>query len=227
MKVALISFGMESSTFSPLKPTRHDLNVKVTQFSHPDLIELFANAGIELVPVMMASGQPSGMLQKDSYESLCNEILDRCDQLGPFAGALISMHGSMLVDDGRHGELEFLKRFRTRFGDDLPVSVRLDLHGNIPDEFVGYASVITALRTAPHRDVLETIMRAGRLLIRIINERCRPVSVLVRVPLLFPGEWVMTELKDLDQVAYVRFASVYRSFKDLDAFRKEIDKLSV
>jgi len=41
------------------------------------------------------------------------------------------------------------------------------------------------------------------------------------------GEWVMTELKDLDQVAYVRFASVYRSFKDLDAFRKEIDKLSV
>lgn len=41
------------------------------------------------------------------------------------------------------------------------------------------------------------------------------------------GEWVMNELKDLDQVAYVRFASVYRSFKDLDAFRKEIDKLSV
>jgi transcriptional repressor NrdR len=41
------------------------------------------------------------------------------------------------------------------------------------------------------------------------------------------GEWVMTELKDLDQVAYVRFASVYRSFKDLEAFRQEIDKLSL
>lgn len=41
------------------------------------------------------------------------------------------------------------------------------------------------------------------------------------------GEWVMQELKDLDQVAYVRFASVYRSFKDLDAFRQEIDKLSI
>lgn len=39
------------------------------------------------------------------------------------------------------------------------------------------------------------------------------------------GEWVMQELKGLDQVAYVRFASVYRSFKDLDAFRKEIDSL--
>ncbi len=41
------------------------------------------------------------------------------------------------------------------------------------------------------------------------------------------GEWVMDELKQLDQVAYVRFASVYRSFQDLDEFRKEIEKLEV
>ncbi len=40
------------------------------------------------------------------------------------------------------------------------------------------------------------------------------------------GEEVMTELKELDQVAYVRFASVYRSFQDLNEFRAEIDKLS-
>ncbi len=39
------------------------------------------------------------------------------------------------------------------------------------------------------------------------------------------GEWVMDELKQLDQVAYVRFASVYRSFQDLDEFRKEIERL--
>ena len=40
------------------------------------------------------------------------------------------------------------------------------------------------------------------------------------------GEEVMRELRELDQVAYVRFASVYRSFKDLNEFRAEIDKLS-
>lgn len=39
------------------------------------------------------------------------------------------------------------------------------------------------------------------------------------------GEYVMEELKQLDQVAYVRFASVYRSFKDLSEFRSEIDRL--
>lgn len=39
------------------------------------------------------------------------------------------------------------------------------------------------------------------------------------------GEIVMDELRLLDQVAYVRFASVYRSFKDVDAFAEEIQRL--
>ncbi len=39
------------------------------------------------------------------------------------------------------------------------------------------------------------------------------------------GEWVMEELHNLDQVAYVRFASVYRSFQDIKEFREEISRL--
>lgn len=39
------------------------------------------------------------------------------------------------------------------------------------------------------------------------------------------GEWVMDELRKLDDVAYVRFASVYRSFQDLDEFRAEIERV--
>lgn len=39
------------------------------------------------------------------------------------------------------------------------------------------------------------------------------------------GEWVMEELRDLDHVAFVRFASIYRSFEDVNAFRDEIENL--
>ena len=39
------------------------------------------------------------------------------------------------------------------------------------------------------------------------------------------GEMVMRELQQLDEVAYIRFASVYRHFKDLNEFREEIDRL--
>jgi len=45
------------------------------------------------------------------------------------------------------------------------------------------------------------------------------------VPALDLGERVMSQLRSLDEVAYVRFASVYRRFQDLDEFSEEIDRL--
>ena len=39
------------------------------------------------------------------------------------------------------------------------------------------------------------------------------------------GELVMEQLKDVDEVAYVRFASVYRQFRDINTFMEELSKL--
>jgi transcriptional repressor NrdR len=41
------------------------------------------------------------------------------------------------------------------------------------------------------------------------------------------GELVMDKLKDVDEVAYVRFASVYRQFKDINTFMSELKKLLI
>lgn len=45
------------------------------------------------------------------------------------------------------------------------------------------------------------------------------------VPSQMIGEGVMEKLKKIDEVAYIRFASVYRHFKDLESFQKEVQKL--
>ena len=45
------------------------------------------------------------------------------------------------------------------------------------------------------------------------------------VPSTEIGELVMEKLKDVDEVSYVRFASVYRQFKDIDTFKEELNKL--
>ncbi len=45
------------------------------------------------------------------------------------------------------------------------------------------------------------------------------------IPSRLIGEWVMDELREMDEVAYVRFASVYRSFQDVNAFREVIERL--
>jgi transcriptional repressor NrdR len=60
--------------------------------------------------------------------------------------------------------------------------------------------------------------------IRILLREIRGVED-AEIPSSLIGEWVMRELSELDQVAYVRFASVYRKFEDVQAFRDEIEKL--
>ena len=45
------------------------------------------------------------------------------------------------------------------------------------------------------------------------------------IPTTTIGKIVMDKLKDLDEVAYVRFASVYREFKDVNTFMDEIKKI--
>jgi len=64
------------------------------------------------------------------------------------------------------------------------------------------------------------IERAIRTLLREIRG-----AEEAEIPSSLIGEWVMRELSRLDQVAYVRFASVYRRFEDIQAFRDEIEKL--
>ena len=45
------------------------------------------------------------------------------------------------------------------------------------------------------------------------------------IPSQYIGECVMSELKNIDEIAYIRFASVYRQFKDVNTFMEEVKKL--
>lgn len=62
---------------------------------------------------------------------------------------------------------------------------------------------------------------------RVVSEIERGLNNLMEkeVESAFIGELVMEQLKKLDEVAYVRFASVYRQFTDVNTFIKEIEKL--
>lgn len=62
---------------------------------------------------------------------------------------------------------------------------------------------------------------------RAIRGLVREISSVAdaEIPSSLIGEWVMRELSRLDQVAYVRFASVYKRFEDVQAFRDLIERL--
>lgn len=81
------------------------------------------------------------------------------------------------------------------------------------------AGILKALEKRPvSTELVETSINHIKHELRATGEREVPSKML--------GEKVMNELQKLDEVAYVRFASVYRSFKDLNEFREEIDRIS-
>jgi transcriptional repressor NrdR len=100
----------------------------------------------------------------------------------------------------------------------MPAVIKRDKRRELFNEDKLRAGMMRALEKRPvSAEQVEAVLR--RIIDRIRASGEREISSHQL------GEWVMDELRRLDQVAYVRFASVYRSFQDVNAFREEIERL--
>jgi transcriptional repressor NrdR len=100
----------------------------------------------------------------------------------------------------------------------MPVVVKGDRSRQPFDEAKLRAGMEKALEKRPvSREAIDAAVSRIFHKIRALGEREIQARAI--------GELVMEELRQLDEVAFVRFASVYRHFQDLDAFREEIDRL--
>jgi len=113
------------------------------------------------------------------------------------------------------------RRFTTyeRVEDVLPQVVKKDGRREIFDR----QKVLVGLRKAcEKRNVAQERLEA--VVDRIERELIESGDKEVGAQLV--GEKVMRELRSVDEIAYVRFASVYRSFRDIDEFRAELDNVA-
>lgn len=130
-----------------------------------------------------------------------------------------------LVDDGeqvrRRRECTACnERYTTReiIDFNLPRVIKNDNSRELFDEKKLQFGILKALekRDVPTDEIEKAIQNIRHKLVTY-NEREIPSKQI--------GELVMEELKNLDQVAYIRFASVYRHFQDVEEFKQEIEKL--
>jgi transcriptional repressor NrdR len=102
----------------------------------------------------------------------------------------------------------------------MPRLIKSDGSSQPFDEHKLRAGIMRALEKRPVGiEELEALINRVKLNIRSSGDREIPARLL--------GEAVMSELRKLDQVAFVRFASVYRSFENISEFKTEIDRLAV
>ena len=112
------------------------------------------------------------------------------------------------------------KRFTTyeSIEEILPMIVKKDGRREVFDR----SKILNGIKKACEKRPV-SIERIGEVVDRI-EQACQELQVR-EIPSSVVGERIMAELHDLDEVAYVRFASVYRQFRDVNEFLEELEDL--
>jgi len=207
MKILIAGFQHETNTFAPTKASYtsfiqgegfppmargvevmalRDVNVPIGGF-----IKAAQACGHDLLPVIWAGASASAHVTSDAFERIAGEILEAVAQ-GGFDAIYLDLHGAMVTEQFDDGEGEILARVRRIVGDQMPVVVSLDLHGNVTERMVKHASALVAYRTYPHVDMAETGERAARILERLVADGRRLYCALRRAPFLIPVNGMCT-----------------------------------
>ncbi|MGI6206805.1 MAG: M81 family metallopeptidase [Anaerolineae bacterium] len=200
MRILVASIGHESNTFTPLPTTWEDFTVAYGQdvFRRPrgslaGIIETLRAAGHEPVPTIAAYALPGGLVQRDAFEKLREGLLSGPDDVD---GACIFLHGAMRAEGEDYGDTALLSALRQKLGPKVPITVALDLHGNITAEMVADADALVTYRTAPHVDTFETGVRAAKLLLHAL-EGGKLTMGFAKIPILMPGEMAQTNVEPM------------------------------
>jgi microcystin degradation protein MlrC len=218
LRIAILGLSVECLIGSPLKTEQADMQIYRGQeivdgdlwMVRGVLQRLSEENSATPVPLMWATALPGGALTADNYAAIRQETADLLGQNGPFDGVIIVNHGALEVDGiATHPDTDFLEAVRDAVGPEVPLAVSLDLHGHMSPRFVEIATVISALRTAPHRDDREAGYRAADQLLRVLRAGITPRTAAVRIPILIAGEAAVTTAEP--------GASLYASLASYDA----------
>jgi microcystin degradation protein MlrC len=196
MRIAIGGISHETNTFSSLTTGLEQFFIRRgDEVVQGPFWDSYRDQGVELAPTLTAGAAPHGIVCRDAYRQLKEELLERLSQALPVDGIYLSLHGAMEVEEIGDGESDLVGAIRERAGASVPIVASLDLHGNIAPALVEATDLLTALRTAPHRDGEPTRRRALDHLVRCLREGIRPVATMIKVPLLLPGEFAVTEVE--------------------------------
>jgi microcystin degradation protein MlrC len=191
-------FMHETNTFSVVKTDmalwrRRDFHTEneipvVFRGTHSALGATFEAAdkyGWTLIHPVSANANPSGSVTDEAFDTIGGMFVAAVERQGPVDGALLHLHGAMVVDSYEDGEGELLERLRKVLGPDVPIVVTLDLHANVTQKMADNASALIAFRTYPHVDMYERAWQGAELLERAMQGEVRPKTVIARRPMIY------------------------------------------
>lgn len=210
MRILVGGIAHETNTFNPMPTSIESFKViRGRELSNEEPAISLLSIGVDVVPTLYAVTLPSGLVDGDAYSILKNEFVEEVKGAVGVDGVCLLLHGAMVVKGVGSAELDMVRTIREVLGEEVIISASLDLHGNLPAEIVKYADILTAYRTTPHVDVANTRRKAAELLVESVKRGKRPKTAIVKPPILFPGEYVVTDTEPA--------ASLYRTLSNIDS----------
>ena len=197
LRILFAGIRHESNSFTPYLTMAEDFRVLrgSDMAKKQNCTKYLKEEGVEVIPTLLATCGPSGVVAKEAYEAFRDEILQAINAAGTLDGIFLDMHGALHVEDYPDAQVDFIQRIRKIVGVEVLVAASFDLHGNISPEFMEDLNIISAYRTAPHVDGEETRLRTIMLLLEALQNNYIPVVAHINLPILIPGEKGITSVE--------------------------------
>lgn len=195
MRIAIAGISHETNTYCRAPTFREDFHelrdgrLLATADQESDVggaVAACLDLGVEPVPLLFVSAQPSGVIDRETYETFREEILDGLAGAAPLTGVVLCLHGAGVVDGIEDLEGDLAGAVRAVVGPDLPVVATFDLHGNVTQAMADALNGVFACHHYPHIDLHERAREAVALVVRIHRDGIRPVTAVTSLPLLMP-----------------------------------------
>lgn len=188
-RVAFGGIQIECSTYTPILTRMEDFQVRRgQQLADMPFFSDLKKYPYPFQPTLLAQAVPGGAVEARTYEKLKAEFLQRVKDLLPLDGLYLAMHGAMYVEGRYDADGDWIAAAREAVGKDCLITASFDLHGNLSRRIIDNLDMLSAFRTAPHIDQVQTTQRACDMLVHCLDQRIRPTMVWAPIPVLMPGE---------------------------------------
>ena len=193
-RIALAGISHETNTYCAGQTQKSDFytyrGVKMlgTAGQESDVggaVDACRRLGCEAVPILFASTQPSGTIERGAYEDLKEEILQGLANAGELDGCVLLLHGAGVVDGIADLEGDLAAAVRRQLGD-IPITASFDLHGNLTQQMADQLNGVFVCHHYPHIDLHLRAAEAVAAASDMATSGRRGHCQLISLPLLLP-----------------------------------------
>lgn len=188
MRIFTAALATETNTFSPICIDRRafEASLYAPPGEHPETPTLCTapitvgrrvcvEKGWELIEGTATWADPAGLVNRETYEGLRDEILGQLRAAMPVDAVVLGLHGAMVADGYEDPEGDLLTRVRAIVGPDILVCAELDPHSHLTANRAAASNFFVYFKEFPHTDFVDRAEDLWKIAVDTLEGRITPV----------------------------------------------------